>query len=350
LLFFTSRGIVHRMKAYQIPEGNPQSRGKALVNMLPLEKDETISVIMPMPDDEGAVKELDIIFVTSHGTVRRNKLSDFANIRSNGLIAMKLEGDEKLIAVRTGSEKQDILMATKLGKAIRFQITDVRVFAGRTSTGVRGIRIGNNDEVIGISIINHTEATVEERSAYLKAMNCLRRRLNAKEDTSFAAIQKETEITDILEERFYEMQAAEEFILSVSDKGYGKRTSAYEYRITNRGGSGILNMELTDKNGVVVVCYTVENNHQVMMVTNAGKLIRMPIHGVRMVGRKSQGVTMFKVADGEKVVSVARVVEEETEDNDNVIAIDAAADVGADDYVPSDDDADTGDDATGDEE
>jgi len=320
LLFFTSRGIVHKMKAYQIPEGTPQGRGKALVNLLPLEKDETISVIMPMPDDENAIDDMNIVFVTSHGTVRRNKLSDFANIRSNGLIAMKLGEDENLIAVRTCMETQDILLATRQGKAIRFPIEAVRIFAGRTSTGVRGIKLAKGDEVIGCSIINHSEASVEERSAYLKAMNCLRRRLNAGEDTAFAAIQKETEV-ELMEERFYEMQAEEEFILCVASKGYGKRTSTYEYRITGRGGSGILNMELTDKNGEVVACYTVENNHQVMMVTNAGKLIRMPVHGVRMVGRKSQGVTMFKVADGEKVVSVARIVEDEDEDENNVVEL-----------------------------
>ncbi len=308
LLFFTSRGIVHKMKVYQLPLGTPQSRGKALVNMLPLEQGENISVILRMPESEDLWNELDLMFATSGGSVRRNKLSDFCNIRSNGLIAMKLEGDESLVSVRIARDDEDVLLATALGKAIRFPVSDIRVFSGRTSTGVRGIRLGKGDKVISMSILKHIEATPEERTAYLKLAARMR---GADED----GMEVEGDAVELSEDRFKELQDKEQFLLGVTVKGFGKRTSAYEYRISGRGGQGVANMALTSKNGgEVVATFPVTDFHQVMLVTDAGQLIRMPIHDVRFTGRAAQGVTLFRVAGDEKVVSVAWLVEDDEEE------------------------------------
>ncbi len=323
LLCFTSKGIVHKLKVWQLPLGTPQARGKALINMFPLEEGENMSVIMRSPENEEMWDEMDIIFATSHGNVRRNKLSDFRSIRSNGLIAMKLEEEgEKLVAVKIAHEDEDILLATAQGRAIRFPVSDVRVFAGRTSTGVRGVRLaepgkGKNksdvkDEVISMSILKHVEATPDERNAYLKMAGKLRGA-----DDEGVEFEEGSAGIELSEERFREMQASEQFLLTVTVKGFGKRTSAYEYRISGRGGQGVANMGLTAKNGAqVVATFPVTDEHQIMLVTDGGQLIRTPVRDVRFTGRSAQGVTLFKVAEDEKVVSVAWLINEDDDDDE----------------------------------
>ncbi len=313
ILFFTSRGIVHKLKVWQLPLASPQSRGKALVNLLPLENDEQISVYLRLPENEEIWDKLDIMFATSHGTVRRNKLTDFKNIRSNGLIAMKLGDDEKLVSVKICAEDEDVLLASKDGKAIRFPVTDIRVFAGRTSTGVRGIKLKQGDELISMSVLKHVEATPDERTAYLKIAGQLR---GADEEGA------EFEGGDIQlsEERFKELQDTEQFLMTATNGGYGKRTSAYEYRVTGRGGQGVTNMNLTKKNGgSVVACFPVTDDHQMMLISDKGQMIRMPVDGVRFTGRSAQGVTLFKVAKDEQVVSVAWLIDESDEEETEVI-------------------------------
>ena len=311
ILFFTSRGIVHRMKVYQLPLATPQSRGKALVNLLPLEKEENVSVYMRMPENEDIWDELDIMFATSHGSVRRNKLSDFKNIRSNGLIAMKLGDGESLVSVKICKEDEDIMLATRMGKAIRFPVTDIRVFSGRTSTGVRGIRLKQkDDEVISMSVLKHIDVTPDERNAYLKM---------ASQVIGEDAEGMDVEDTDyeLTQERFQELLDNEQVVLTISNKGFGKRTSAYEYRVSGRGGQGVANMALTKKNGgAVVATFPVTDSHQIMLVTDGGQLIRTPVVNVRTTGRSAQGVTIFKVGADEQVVSVAWLVQEEDDADD----------------------------------
>ncbi len=318
ILFFTSRGIVHRMKVYQLPLATPQSRGKALVNMLPLEKDENVNVYMRMPEDEDVWTDLDIMFATSHGSIRRNKLSDFKNIRSNGLIAMKLGDDESLVSVALCKEDDDVMLASRQGKAIRFPVTDIRVFSGRTSTGVRGIKMkGAADEVISMSILKHVDVTADERNAYLKMASQM-----IGDDVEGMDVE-ETDY-ELSQERFQQLLESEQIVLTLSNKGYGKRTSAYEYRVSGRGGQGVANMSLTQKNGgEVVATFPVTDSHQIMLVTNKGKLIRTPVENIRTTGRSAQGVTVFKVDNDEHVVSVAWLVQDDEDEDEDII--DAAA-------------------------
>jgi DNA gyrase subunit A len=283
IIFFSSTGIAYKLKVYRLPLGNPQSKGKAMVNLLPLEQDETISTVMPLPEDESSWGELHVMFATSSGTVRRNLLSDFTDIRANGKIAMKLDEGDRLIAVKTCSESDDVLLAARNGKCIRFPVTDVRVFAGRTSTGVRGIRLEEGDSVISMSMLHHVDYDSETRDAYLRG--------------------------DLPAEQLEKMAAEEQHILTVSVNGYGKRTSSFEYRITGRGGSGIANMEITDKTGPVVASFPVAHEDGVMLVTDAGKLIRTSVDDIRIVGRKTQGVMLLRTAEHESVVSAARLAD-----------------------------------------
>tara|TARA_X000000950_G_scaffold11747_1_gene12709 strand:- start:1232 stop:4003 length:2772 start_codon:yes stop_codon:yes gene_type:complete len=313
ILFFTSRGIVHKLKVYQLPLGTPQSKGKAIINILPLEKEEKVNVYMRMPEDTEVIDKLDIMFATSHGSVRRNKLTDFANIRSNGLIAMKLGEDESLVSVKICTADEDVMLATKLGKAIRFPVSDIRVFAGRNSTGVRGIKMKEGDEVISMSVLKHLDITPDERNAYLKAAS----QVLGSEDENF---EYEETALELSQERFQEMLANEQLLLTVTNKGFGKRTSAYEYRVSGRGGQGVANMALTKKNGgEVIATFPVTDSHQIMLVTDQGKLIRTPVENIRTTGRSAQGVTIFKVNDDENVVSVAWLVQEDDEDEDDII-------------------------------
>jgi DNA gyrase subunit A len=314
MLFFTSRGIVHKLKVYRLPQGTPQTRGKALVNLLPLEEGETISTVMPMPEDEGTWGDLEIVFATSTGYIRRNKLSDFQNIRANGLIAMKLEEEgETLISVRTCTDQDDVLLATHLGRCIRFPVTEVRVFSGRTSTGVRGIKLASGDAVIGMSILHHTDYSMEERAAYLKQARELRRAEGEDTDDAVDVDAEPVGEATLSPEQFKDMQDREEMILTVSEQGFGKRTSAYEYRLTGRGGQGIWNMDMGDRNKAIAAVFPIHETDQLMMVSDGGQVIRMPVHDIRLTGRKSKGVTLFRLSGEEKVVSVARLEDDGSE-------------------------------------
>lgn len=312
MLFFTTTGRVFGMKVYKLPLGTPQARGKAIVNILPLEPGETLSTIMPMPEDEEQWANMHIMFATSAGNVRRNALSDFTNIRSNGKIAMKLEEGERLIAVSTCDEQSDVLLTSREGRCVRFGVTDVREFASRSSTGVRGIRLGDGNEVVSMTILKQIEFTIEERDSYLKQASRLRRQSDEPEETS-------DQETPLSQEQFDAFAAREEFILTVSENGFGKRTSAYEYRSTNRGGQGITTMDVTAKTGKVVDSFPVKADDDVMLVTNTGKLIRCPVHDIRIASRRTQGVTLFRVAEGEAVVSVARLEESGAVDTESEV-------------------------------
>lgn len=307
ILFFSTLGRVYQMKVYRLPLSSAQGRGKAMINMLPLEKDETISTVMPLPDmEETNVDDMTIMFATSKGNVRRNKLSDFTNIRANGKIAMGLaDTDEQLIGVAPCDENNDVFITTHQGKCIRFPVENVRVFNSRNSTGVRGIRLSKDDKVISMTTLTKVSFTMEERDAYLSQSGKLRRNEIDTIDTS-----------EISQERFDELAANEEFILSVTENGFGKRTSAYEYRITSRGGVGIANMTLNDKTGPVVASFPVCENDQMMLVTDGGQMIRFPLHDIRIAGRSTQGVTLFKVGKGEKTVSAAHIPEIEGDEDE----------------------------------
>ncbi|MBQ8347438.1 MAG: DNA gyrase subunit A [Alphaproteobacteria bacterium] len=310
VLFFSNAGLVYKMKVYRLPVGSPQSTGKALINLLPLKQDERITTIMQLPENETECENLDVMFATRTGNVRRIKLSDFVDVKANGKIAMKLDEGDTLIDVKICTDDQDVLLAAKAGKSIRFPVSDVRVFSGRTSTGVRGIRLGKGDEVISMSVLRHTEADMEKRYAYLKMAKALRR--SDDEDVS-DDIEASTTLT-LSEEEFQKMQAEEEFILTVTDSGYGKRTSAYEYRITGRGGQGVTNIDNTKRKDSVVASFPVTDTAHVMLVTDAGKLIRMPIKDVRIAGRNTMGVIMFRLNDAEHVVSATCIEDYEDED------------------------------------
>jgi DNA gyrase subunit A len=314
VLFFSTRGIVYDLKVYKLPLGSPQARGKAMVNLLPLAEGETISTVLPLPEDEGEVADSFVMFATTNGDVRRNRLSDFVNIKANGKIAMKLQDDARLVNVRICTESQDVLLATRLGMCIRFPVPDVRVFEGRTSTGVRGIRLDKGDEVISMSMLDHAEIDVEQRDAYLKIASSMRRAGENGEGEAAAG-----ELPTMPQEAFDAFAAAEQFILVVTEKGFGKRTSAYEYRITGRGGKGVGNIEVTERNGSAVAAFAVDRTDHIMLVTDAGQLIRCPVDDIRIAGRLTQGVTLFRVGDVERVVSVARL-REDSEDGDDDVA------------------------------
>jgi len=309
LIFFSDRGMAYKMKTYKLPMGSPTSLGKAMINVLPLEQGETITAMMPLPEDEATWNDLFIMFATSRGTVRRNRLSDFTNVRANGKIAMKLEEGDKLVNVHVCDEEQDILLTLRDGKCIRFPVTAIRIFAGRNSVGVRGVKLSDGDEVISMSVINHVGAETEAKAAYLKKSKALRR-VEGEDAGEEEVIETTVELTD---EQFKEMEGKEQFILSVTDTGFGKRTSSYEYRVTNRGGSGIANIKLGDKSNTVVGSFPIDDMQQLLLVTDQGKLIRIPITNIRVAGRTTMGVTLFKVDKDEKVVSVA-VVDKEDED------------------------------------
>lgn len=304
VLFFSSKGLVYKMKVYKLPLGSPTSKGKPFINLLPLDEGETITTIMKLPENEEECQNMSIMFATSQGNVRRNSLMDFVNVQSNGKIAMKLDEGDKLINVRICHEDNDIMLAAKSGKCIRFPVTDVRVFVGRNSTGVRGIKMAKDDEVISMSILKHSDATTEERDEYAKVTSAIKR-LEAERGGDSCVSPEETGLLNVLTtEKYQEMKEKEEFILSVTSTGYGKRSSSYEYRVTGRGGQGIANMEMSARNKEIVSSFPIEDDNQIMMVTDGGKLIRMPVADIRIAGRKTQGVILFRTAENEKVVSV----------------------------------------------
>ncbi|WP_395175730.1 DNA gyrase subunit A [Roseibium alexandrii] len=306
VLFFSSRGICYKMKVWRLPLGGPTSRGKALVNMLPLEQGEQITSILPLPEDEDTWANLDVMFATVRGTVRRNKLSDFVNINRNGKIAMKLEEGDGIVGVDTCSEHSDIMLTTNSGQCIRFPATDVRVFAGRNSVGVRGIRLADGDRIISMQILHHIDVDAEERAAYLK----LSRAMRGEADENGAAADEDGVVAgELSQERYAEMSAAEQIILTISENGYGKRTSSFEYRVTGRGGKGITAMAVNNRNGGLIASFPVEDSDQIMLVTDGGQLIRCPVEGIRIAGRATQGVIIFKTAEDEKVVAVEGISE-----------------------------------------
>ena len=318
MLFFSSAGMVYKEKVWRLPVGGPTSRGKALVNIFPLAADERIESVMPLPDDEESRNELDVMFATKTGNVRRNKLSDFIRVNRNGKIAMKLEedADDGIVSVKICSEKDDILLTTALGQCIRFQVTDVRVFAGRNSTGVRGIRLADGDEVISMGILRHVDVTSEEARAYLKHASAMRRAATGEEEEVSDDDEESVEEASLSTERLAELGAAEEFVLTIADDGMGKRSSAYDYRVTGRGGKGLVAQNIwgrDKKKGPVkkvAQSFPVDDGDQVMLVTDAGQLIRTPVEQIRIAGRSTGGVWVLRTAEGERVVSVARLVED----------------------------------------
>ncbi|NEI69355.1 DNA gyrase subunit A [Rhizobium lusitanum] len=319
VLFFSSRGIVYKEKVWRLPIGTPTSRGKALINMLPLEPGERITTIMPLPEDEDSWDNLDVMFTTTRGTVRRNKLSDFVQVNRNGKIAMKLEeeGDE-ILSVETCTEHDDVLMTTALGQCIRFSVSDVRVFAGRNSIGVRGISLASGDRIISMTIVRHVDAEPWERAAYLKR-SVNERRFATGEDEEIALVGEEvTEEGQLSDERYEELKALEQFVLTVSEKGFGKRSSSYDFRISGRGGKGIraTDTSKTGEIGELVAAFPVEDGDQIMLVSDGGQLIRVPVGGIRLASRATKGVTIFSTAKDEKVVSVERISEPENDEDD----------------------------------
>lgn len=315
VLFFSSRGIVYKEKVWRLPVGTPQSRGKALINLLPLQQGERITTIMPLPEDEESWSELDVMFATTRGTVRRNKLSDFVQVNRNGKIAMKFDDDEdEILSVDTCTENDDVVLTTADGQCIRFAVSDVRVFAGRNSIGVRGINLGEGDKVISMAILEHVEATPAERSAYLKRAVAERRAAgNDSDDVTISDEEEATGDAELSDARYNELSQHEQMLLTVSQFGYGKRSSSYEFRISGRGGKGIraTDPSKTAEIGKLVAAFPVEENDQIMLVSDGGKLIRVPVSGIRIAGRSTKGVTIFDTAENEKVVSVERISESE---------------------------------------
>jgi DNA gyrase subunit A len=315
VLFFSSAGQVYKEKVWRLPLAAPQARGKALINILPLDPGETITSIMPLPEDETTWGSLDVMFATTSGNVRRNKLSDFEKIRPSGIIAMKLDEGDEIVDVGICTEKDDVLLTANGGQCIRFPVPEVRVFAGRQSDGVRGINLADSDKVISMSILRHVEVTAEERTAYHKRASAVRRGTNGEELAASEPEETqeigETAAIELGEKRYVELSANEQFVLTVSEHGFGKRSSSYEYRTTGRGGKGIVAMSLTQKTGKIVASFPVEESDQIMLVTDAGKLIRTPVAGIRIAGRSTQGVIVLDTADDERVVSVERLGEDE---------------------------------------
>jgi DNA gyrase subunit A len=323
VLFFSSGGKAFREKVWRLPEAGPTAKGRALVNLLPELGADTITTVLPLPQDETLWENLHLVFATASGNVRRNRLSDFRNVRASGLIAMKLDEGDHLIGVATCREGDDVLLATRNGRCIRFQLVDdtVRVFAGRDSSGVRGIRLLGKDAVINMSVLRHVAATNADREAYIKVANARRRSNgNGEEEPEVPAVPSEgdepvAEVT-LSPEREKEMAEQEEMLLTVTDMGFGKRSSAYEYRVSGRGGQGIANITLAPRNGrEVVATFPVHQGDDVMMVTDAGRLIRVPADQVRITGRQAMGVTLFRVIAGEHVTSVFPVLDDDTDEN-----------------------------------
>lgn len=322
VLFFSSTGMVYKLKVWRLPQSTPQARGKAMINILPLKQGETITTVMPMPEDEASWESLHVMFATRNGGVRRNKLSDFVQINRNGKIAMKFEGedaDDSIIGVQICTEDDDVLLTAAGGRSARFAVADVRVFAGRTSTGVRGIKLDTGDAVIAMSILRHVEVTSAEREAYLKQAAAMRRAMSGdaeaeaeegltKTDDEDAEDAPSEELT-LSPERYAELGAKEQFVLAVTERGFGRRSSSYRYPAKGRGGKGVIAMDITERNGRLVASFPVEDDDQIMLVTDAGQLIRCPVHDISIQARGTQGVTIFRTDPGERVVSVERVEE-----------------------------------------
>jgi DNA gyrase subunit A len=317
VLFFSSKGQVYKEKVWRLPVAAPNARGKALINILPLEQGERITTIMPLPEDESSWGNLDVMFATTGGTVRRNKLSDFVDVRRSGIIAMKLGEGEAIVDVQICTERDDVLLTAAGGQCIRFPVTDVRVFTGRTSMGVRGIALSENDTLISLAILRHVETTSDERSAYFKMRRAVAGE-TAPEEPADGEAEESSGSLQLSQERYAEMSAQEQVVLTVSVNGFGKRTSSYEYRTTGRGGKGIVAMSVNNRNGKLVASFPVEHSDQIMLVTDKGQLIRCPVEDIRIAGRSTQGVIVFNTAEDEHVVSVEHIGDDgENGDNGN---------------------------------
>jgi DNA gyrase subunit A len=303
MLFFSSRGLVYKMKVWRLPIATPQGRGKAFVNLMPLQENERITTIMPLPEDETTWDRLHVMFATSDGDVRRNDLTDFVQVNRNGKIAMKLDGGTQIVDVQLCTDDDDVLLTTAQGRSIRFPVTDVRVFQGRSSVGVRGITLGEGDRVISMSILVHVKTDSDERAAYLARSRAVRGGEDEGDGEDGASD------AQLSQERYAEMSAKEQFVLTVSENGFGKRTSAYAFRTQSRGGKGIVAMTVNERNGGLVASFPVDETDQIMLVTDGGQMLRVPVNGIGIKGRSTQGVIIFDTAEGERVVSVERVSE-----------------------------------------
>jgi DNA gyrase subunit A len=315
VLFFSSRGQVYKEKVWRLPVAAVNGRGKALINILPLEQGERITTIMPLPEDESSWANLDVMFATTGGNVRRNKLSDFVDVRRSGIIAMKLDEDEAIVDVQICTERDDVLLTAAGGQCIRFPVSDVRVFTGRTSMGVRGIALPKGHKLISLTILRHMDVDAEERAAYLRRANAVRR--GGVEEEAGSDNEEASGTMELGEQRYVEMSAAEQFVLTISENGYGKRTSSFEYRTTGRGGKGIVAMSVNERNGKLVASFSVEDEDQIMLVTDRGQLIRCPVEDIRIAGRSTQGVIVIDTADDEHVVSVEHIGEDAEGGNGN---------------------------------
>jgi DNA gyrase subunit A len=329
LLFFSSRGKVYKEKVWRLPLAAPQAKGKALINILPLDQGETITTIMPLPENEAEWSGMQLMFATTKGIVRKIALDHYVEVRPSGLKAIKLEEGDSISGVELCTDKNDILLTTRDGQCIRFPADKTSLKKGRDTIGDFGIKLADGDEVISMTVLAHVVATPEERAAYLKRANAVRRggeedeEVAVEEDTEGEAEAEAAGAIELGEKRYVELSAAEQFILTISERGYGKRSSSYEYRITNRGGKGIVAMaiwegkkgqeKIKDKIGRLVASFPVEESDQVMLVTDAGKLIRTTVSGIRIAGRSTQGVIVLNTAEDEHVVSVERLSEEDSE-------------------------------------
>jgi len=316
VLFFSSTGMAYKLKVWKLPPGGPNTRGKAMVNLLPLEQGEKINSIMALPEDEESWADLDIMFASRSGGVRRNSLSDFTRVNRNGKIAMKPDEGDGIVDVRVVTEDDDLMLTTANGKSIRFRTTDVRRFVGRTSSGVRGIKLADGDEVISMAVLRHVDIETDEARAYMKHANAMRRALSGEEAED---VSDDVEVeTSLDEERLAFLQANEQFVLSLADDGLGKRSSSYDYRCMNRGGQGVTAQNLdrgkTADDAKLVRCFVIEDDNQIMIVTDGGQLIRCPVRNISIVSRSARGVTVIRVKDEEQVVSVERIEETEEEE------------------------------------
>ena len=320
VLFFSSLGRVYTLKVYKLPLATPQSKGRAMVNLLPITDGEVISTVMVLPHDEKAWQNTFIVFATSKGNVRRNRLSDFLNIKSAGKIAIKLDDGETLVSVKTCTEDQDVMLFSESGKCIRFSLQELRVFSGRDSNGVRGMKLGASDKIIAMTDLDHMTASADERIAFLRQKRQSDDANNGQgpEEPQFENGDEELGIQamTLSQERIQEMGDKEQFILTITSKGFGKRTSSYEYRCTGRGGSGIDSIIVNQRNGQVVQSFPVSNDDDIMLITDNGQIIRCPVHGIRVAGRRTQGVIIFRVSDDETVAAVSRI--EASQDDDDV--------------------------------
>ena len=318
LLFFTSGGKVYKLKVWRLPQGVANSRGKAFVNLLPIEPGETITSILALPEDEATWGALDVMFATRSGSVRRNKLSDFVDVRRNGKIAMKLDDGDGIVGVSVCNADQDVLLTTAAGRCIRFSVDEVRVFASRDSTGVRGVKLAGEDKVISMAVLRSVDASPAERAAYLKHQRAMLRAAGEEGDDAPVAVEEGEEDGDettLTPERIAELGAAEEILLTVSSEGFGKRTSAYDFRRTGRGGQGLAAQDLSKRGGRLVGSFPIDETDQILLVTDAGQLIRVPVSQIRVAARNTQGVTIFRTAQDEHVVSVERLADSGGDDN-----------------------------------